>query len=235
MKKSQFYYWIIIVAFSFGFYAKSYSNKVCYSSEAFEIPSTKNAKNSTHRLLPQTTKSFQFLYPTFLGKMKFNEEFAIQPDWLSITSTGFEAGSKGSIDRYDMGGIQLFAVPDILMRDPMLGQENKSAFFPMFVVNETAKTKVIVREKLHIETIHEARDSNGLWRPIGKTHLGMTGRRVWLLNLHPQEYATFLIPLYQGNYATELRVCLKNGDNLLFSNLYSGNINYDQFSFRKDW
>jgi len=232
MKKSQFYYWIIIVAFSFGFYAKSYSNKVCYTSEAFEITLR---KKSTRRLFPQSTKSFQFLYPTFLGKMKFNEELAIQSDWYSIISTGFESASMDSIDHHDMGGIQLFAAPDTQMADPILGQENKSAFFPMFVINETSKPKVIVREKSHIEIIHEARDSNDIWRSIGKTHLGATRRKVWRLNLHPQEYGVFLMPLYQGNYATELRVILKNGDHLLISKPYDGNINYEQFSFRKDW
>lgn len=233
MQKSQFYYWIIIVAFSFGFYAKANSNIAFYSSKAFKIPPITKPKKSTPHLFPQEAKCFQWLYPTFLGKMKSTEVFHIQPDWYSLISTGFEDCSVDSLDNYDTGGLKLFIAPEISMKDPILGQENDAAFFPVFIVNETRKTKNIIRKKLHIETIHEAIDSNGVWRAIGQTNLSTVRKKEWQLSLHPKEFGIFLMPIYEGNYATQLRLRLKNGIDTVVSESYKGRISYEQFSLIK--
>ncbi len=236
MKKSQFYYWIIIVAFSFGFYAKSripVQNELGEENlKIFQVPEVSQT-DTIRKLVPQKTRYLQSCYPYFIGKFAFGDTLFTDDRWIENTEQDFLFEMRDSLDYFASDGFQLIPRPDIHLPDP----ENKdkiAAYFPVFLPNETQETKLLYGKDSHLYAIQEARDSSGDWRPIEHRGFDWCGVGSWELKVHPQEYAAMLMPLYRGNYATELRVIFKNGENKIISKPYPGTISYEQFYFEPD-
>lgn len=239
MQKSQFYYWIIIVAFSFGFYAKSripaQADVGEQSLKVFQVPEVFRT-DTISTLLPQKSKYLQSYSPSFLGKFAFGDILLLDNHWPEDPENDFLYFMRDSLDYFASDGLQLIPRPDIQLPDLNNKNNRTAAYFPVFIPNETRETKLLFGKNFHLHALHEARDSSGNWRPIeyrGFDWCG-TGSWSWELRLHPQEYAAMLMPLYRGNYATELRVIFKNGENKIISKPYAGTISYEQFYFEPD-
>jgi hypothetical protein len=55
----------------------------------------------------------------------------------------------------------------------------------------------------------------------------------WSTTLSPKEYVVFFVPKYAGNYKTKIRVRLRIGGKLLFSEPITGYISMKQFLLGK--
>lgn len=237
MKKSQFYYWIIIVAFSFGFYAKSriptQADVGEQSLKIFQVPEVFRT-DTISKLHPQKSKYLQSYYPSFLGKFSFGDTLFTDDRWREDADQDYLYFMRDSIDYFASDGFQLIPRPDIKLPDFNNMRDKTAAYFPVFLPNETSETKLLFGKSSYVYAIQEARDSSGDWRPIEHRGFDWCGMGRWELKVHPQEYAAMLMPLYQGNYATELRIIFKNGENKIISKPYTGTISYEQFYFKPD-
>lgn len=100
---------------------------------------------------------------------------------------------------------------------------------PVYVVNTTVQTKLLAGKDHHLFAIQEAQDRQGQWRPIESRGFDFCGNGRWLVKLHPQQCALFLVQQYQGSFATRLRVRLQNGESRYVSAPYPGQISEQQF------
>ncbi|NET32583.1 MAG: hypothetical protein F6K19_11310 [Cyanothece sp. SIO1E1] len=241
MQHAQKYYWIIIVAFSLGFYLKTHLAKqqpeIEVTPSTFQVPSYISL-DTVRGLTPYVETGLRSFSPSFLGKHPFGDTLVWREARYSLYAEDYLEPYYyyDSTDHLATDGLQLIPRPDIQLEDPINKPEEGKAYFPVFVVNETSQSKVIHGKEGHTYAIQEARDSSGYWHPI--EHQGIVGCGVgrWILQIHPNEYGAFLMPVYEGNYATELRVRFKNGQNTTVSKPYKGRISYEQFFIaKKSW
>ncbi|MBK6839003.1 MAG: hypothetical protein IPG90_12750 [Bacteroidetes bacterium] len=71
-------------------------------------------------------------------------------------------------------------------------------FYPVYLVNHTPTTKVMIGKDSYVFAIQEALDTNHDWRPIEGSGFEFCGNGYWGLKIYPKEFLTFLIPKY-GN------------------------------------
>ncbi|MBK9525698.1 MAG: hypothetical protein IPO39_13415 [Bacteroidetes bacterium] len=106
-------------------------------------------------------------------------------------------------------------------------------FYPVYLVNQTPTTKVMIGKDSYVFAIQEALDTNHDWRPIEGRGFEFCGNGYWGLKIYPKEFLTFLMPKYQGNYKTKIRVRIKIGDIIYVSKPFEGTINEKQFYHNK--
>ena len=237
MQHAQYYYWVIIVAFSLGFFLKSrMANKASgyyQSMKPFTIPEIIRT-DTFPKLSPKEVKYLRGYYPSFLGKFAFGDTLYNDDRWREKSESDFMYSKRDSLEHYASDGLQLIPRPDIQLPDLLYERNEADAFFPVFIPNETGETKLLFGKDNYVYGIQEARDSTGEWRPIEHRGSDWCGVGRWELKVHPKEYAVMLMPLYKGNYATELRIIFKNGENRIISKPYRGTISYEQFYFKSD-
>ena len=107
-------------------------------------------------------------------------------------------------------------------------------YYPLYVINETKKNKLLDGKDGYVYCIQEAQDSNQRWYPIENLVSDFCGNGTWNLLLNKNEFALILIPKYTGNYKTKIRVRLKNNNCVYTSNIINGYINYSQFYLDKE-
>jgi hypothetical protein len=99
----------------------------------------------------------------------------------------------------------------------------------VYVVNTTGHTKLLAGKDSWVFAIQEAQDRQGQWLPIESRGFDFCGNEHWLLKVHPQQLALFLVQQYEGPFATRLRVRLQNGESRYTSAPYPGHISEQQF------
>lgn len=108
-----------------------------------------------------------------------------------------------------------------VMTDTIFGDS-----YSAIVINEDSVT-IEVGYGDHTPLIMEAKDSAGVWRPIEKRFIYLCGNGVGTIILPPGEIMLTSVPLFQGEYKTQLRLRYPNTE--FYSNSFEGNINYRQF------
>lgn len=100
-------------------------------------------------------------------------------------------------------------------------------YYPIYLVNQTPKTKLLYGTDGYVVSIQEAQDSAGRWYPIeSRVHNTCS---IWRIQLAPQHFVMLLLHKYKGNFKTKLRVRLQNGEQTYVSQPYEGWINPQQF------
>jgi hypothetical protein len=134
-------------------------------------------------------------------------------------------------DSLTTGGLEL--VCDTATYFPYERLHLKCKYFarPVYIVNETGRTKLLYGFNSELEAYQEAKDTTGQWRPIEEQELLMDSFP-FALKIFPHEYFAFLVPIYTGNFYTQIRVRLYNDDNVVVSRPYWGRINLSQFTRR---
>lgn len=237
MKNFPFIVSIVTVVFCFGFYIKSFP----------PFPDTSNVDMAKPFTIPQVFQSdippeleahnISYIkpnFPHFLGIYPFAEAIPIYPWELWITDEQYSFHEQDSFPYYDGGGLQIIIAPHIKLAEHIKQRLNNNSFFPVFLVNETKDIKALQGKDSYVFAIQEAKDSNGIWRPIEQRGFDFCGNGRWGMKIKPQEFALFLMPKYQGSYETELRVRFVNNKQVIFSSSYTGKINYQQFLFPKN-
>jgi len=239
MKNAQYYYWAIVLAFGFGLYTYKYHlhspPSVKVVNDYFKVP--KIGQN----LLRQPLKLYdqdhlQGGISHLMGKFPFadsiyiDEDLAAFPEDDFFTPPGFWWDTQEEF--YPSDGLQLKIGYDSYLKGWDDGQDK--AHIPVFIVNETSSTKYLFGRLRHVSTLLEAKDRNGIWRPI--EHLGILGclTGTGFIKIHPKEFCVLAIPLFRGNFKTQIRVKLKNQHSILISEAFPGYINEDQFKFKPD-
>lgn len=83
--------------------------------------------------------------------------------------------------------------------------------------------------------LQEAKNEKGEWRPIEfYDDFAFCGNSFWSKEFLPKYYTISKVYKYQGNFKTKLRLKLRTGNNIIYSNEYSGTINLEQFYHPKN-
>ena len=105
---------------------------------------------------------------------------------------------------------------------------NGTCFYPVFIANNTTGTKSFFGTDAYTFAIQEAQDSNGHWFPIEMSGI-YWGCSRWCIQMEPKTFAVLLLPKYNGDFKTKLRVRLRNGDQTYVSQSFEGMIDHQQF------
>ena len=124
---------------------------------------------------------------------------------------------------------ELSVLPDYLQNVAVEKFNLKNIYFPVYVVNQSTKPQLFAAKDNHVFAIQEAMDKEGKWRPIEMRGFDFCGNGHWFTAMKPKEYMMFLVPKYSGNYKTQLRIRLRIGNEILFSEAFEGNIRESQF------
>lgn len=107
--------------------------------------------------------------------------------------------------------------------------------YPVYIVNSTDSNIVVNNMGYNLKIIQEAKDSNNKWRPI--EHFDFLNCDFCFNTpfiLEPKHYIVTKIYKYTGNYRTMVRLKFRNGNTIVYSNPFYGNINIEQFEFFKN-
>ncbi|QBZ97413.1 hypothetical protein [Flavobacterium sangjuense] len=98
--------------------------------------------------------------------------------------------------------------------------------YPLLIYNNSKKTAYTY----HIKLIQEAKDIDGKWKPIEFFSDAPSCLPSPFFHKHlPQKYNVVSIIKYHGNFKTKLRVKVKMGKHIYYSNEIVGQINRTQF------
>lgn len=233
MKNAQLYYWAIVIAFSLGwfihrqYYAPSKSSHSI--QHPFQVP-----KVSQHRWrqpLKVTTIDYISNSDTdrYLGKFAFSDSIFIPDDRLLWSEEEFLRIDQLPYDESHGAGLQVRIDSQLVVT----GRRNDKAraYHPAFIFNETQTTKYLLGMNWQPWHILEAKDPEGHWRPIQVFVPSDCATQMGYLKLEPQEFCMLSLPVFAGDFATELRLRIRNGKEVLLSNSFKGKINRTQFKF----
>lgn len=99
--------------------------------------------------------------------------------------------------------------------------------YPVLIKNQEKKPIIIGHTggEGEIPLLLEAKDQDGLWKPIEEAYTSYCGFGVHPIILKPQEIIVTAVKIYQGTFKTQLR--LKYGT--IYSKIIQGSINPSQF------
>lgn len=183
--------------------------------------------------------SISEVWPQFVGRFALADTLVLEhpltatdADWLRYFAAMRAAQDSATLNT---DGLELVVDPT----QPLVYQQDVPAaerarapaqrVLPVFVVNTTARTKLLAGKNIRMFAIQEAQDRQGEWRPIESEGLDFCGNGRWLLKLHPRQLGLFFVQQYEGPFATRLRVRLQNGESRYVSAPYPGYIREQQF------
>jgi hypothetical protein len=103
------------------------------------------------------------------------------------------------------------------------------AGYPVYIWNSTAQITSIPVNGSATELIQEAKDEKGSWRPIEYWTDGFAGDVPWQYILEPDYYVITGVYKYTGEFKTDLRIKLKRGGKVFYSESFRGSVNKGQF------
>jgi hypothetical protein len=107
-------------------------------------------------------------------------------------------------------------------------------YYPVYIVNQTPNTKLFIGKDSYVFAIQEALDEKGNWRPIEGRAFDACGNGSWGLKIYSYEFVTVLLPKYEGDFKTKIRVRIKNRDIIYVSKPFEATINKKQFFLDKE-
>lgn len=199
---------------------------------AFKVPHLINDTISNTCNLIQAT-SIGDSWPQFLRKDRIIDTI----DLTSQMDTSFRRdflyeNYYNALDSLSMDGLELYI--DYSSSVPILDHEfsaNYSCYYPVYIVNQTKNTKILMAKDSYVYAIQEAQDGEGRWRPIEHCCFDFCGNGKWAVMIHPNEFITILFKKYEGKYHTKMRVRLENRDVIYVSKAFDGIVNTPQFYF----
>lgn len=109
------------------------------------------------------------------------------------------------------------------------------AYFPVYVINESATTKVFVAKDSYVFAIQEAkyyRDDR--WYPIESMMFDFCGNGYYGIKVHPGQFIMVMAPKYGGDSKGMMRVRMRIGESTYFSQPFEGTYNEGQFNVTKE-
>ncbi len=179
------------------------------------------------------------VYPTFINKFKFTKELHINFDslWrerLDTSDFSYSTWEWRKSDSLNNDGFQIIVDYNTDISFSKYRQyEPYHHVFPVYIVNETKKTKLLLAKDSWIFATQEA-EHNYSWKAIEMDGFDFCGNGRWGLKIHPNEFAMFVMKKYNGSYKTKLRIKLRIGENIYLSKPYEGYIDTIQFSPKRN-
>ncbi len=178
--------------------------------------------------------------PIFLGKYKFTDSLFVSGDRFadrqrdsSIYRDFIDEHIVWRSDSLYSDGFELY--PDYSAAIKYRHYEKEYNFYyPLYIVNQTPKNKIFIGKDSHVFGLQEARHKDGNWYPIEVKGYDFCGNGYWGLIVHPREFITVLLPKYNGDFETQIRIRLKIGDNTYVTKPFIGKINSSQFYLRRN-
>jgi hypothetical protein len=198
---------------------------------------------STATLPPPAQATYvQPVFPPVAGRFSFAQAStaptsAPETDYIreyaaTIASRDSTAlGTDGLEVLADYGQALAYRRPGLPADDPHFPAR---LVYPVYVLNATPRTKLLLGKDSWVFAIQEARDRSGHWRPIESKGYDFCGNGRWAVKLHPRQGMVVLLTKYRGPFRTLLRVRLVNGSSLYVSPPYVGQVDERQFNVPPD-
>jgi hypothetical protein len=197
---------------------------------------------------PATKDTIEFVNSDFLnsayfkyvGKYKFTDTIKFATQEVIDTTYGNdileEYHRPHKNDSLSTDGFQLFADYGTSIYNRVRYSKKGYYCFPLYVVNETSRTKVFIAKDSHALGLQEAADTSryDTWTPIECRGFDFCGNGYFGMKVHPGEFVMLLIPKYEGNEKSEMRIRLQVGETIYLSQVYEGTFNRKQFFLKKD-
>lgn len=228
MKNAQLFYWSIVLSFLFGFYLKSpFSENHPLSQPIFTPPQVELGKDSAYirTILAYNRKNA----PILLGKSIHQNTVAITSDWFNEFLGRRNFCRLDSVEQFGTDGLQLFfggqidPPPDLIPK--FLDHQLRS----IFILNGAAEPKVLMRFSGALKLSVEAQNRLGKWEQIVGSRYLYDHIPNWQLKILPGEFAFSLVSIPTGDFSTQIRLRLVNGDNIIVSRSFDFNLDYSAF------
>lgn len=168
----------------------------------------------------------------FYGKYKFvdtmflNAKYSYDTNWIKDLTKPTE--------NINTDGFQIFTDYTSTINHNTY-QEEVKAFFPVYLVNETTRTKLFIGKDSKVFGVQEVLDSEtSQWVPIEYKGFDFCGNGYFGMKIHPGEFALLLVPKYSGNEKNLMRVRINIGETIYISQPFVGKYNRSQTSTSKD-
>lgn len=175
-----------------------------------------------------------YVYPPLGGKFKFIDTIDLKgrndSNFYKDRIRDFYTANPKIADTLPTNGFEMEVdyKTTINMTDKYMNLEKGKYYYPAFIINRTPSYKVLIGKDSHLFAIQEAKDSNGIWRPIELEGQGFCGCCYWAEKIYHNEYVVMLLPKYKGNFKTKLRIRLRNNATIYASKPFDGMIDYKQ-------
>ena len=98
----------------------------------------------------------------------------------------------------------------------------------LYLINASKDTVNIPAQDGHIKIKQQAKNKKGEWQDIEYFMNSFCGNSYHTLSLTPNQFQIFATPIFKGDFNTQLRFKLKIEKQIIFSNIYTGQINFSQ-------
>lgn len=240
MKSALLYYCAIILAFYFGIYTYKYhlhpsSSTPEPNNSYFKVP--RIGQNLFGKPLSLYEQDHLFGSTNhMMGKFAFTDYIYLDQDRSKRYGDDFFIPPHywwdSEYSLYPSDGLQLKLGHRPQIRGLYDGEDK--AHFPLYIINETNSTKYLFGAPSNVSTLIEAKDKEGVWRPIEYRNIIGCLTGTGFIKIHPKEFCVLAIPSFKGGFKTQIRVKLKNQHSILISNTVQGYINEAQFKFKSD-
>jgi hypothetical protein len=99
----------------------------------------------------------------------------------------------------------------------------------LYLINATKDTVNIPVQDGRIKIVQQAKNKSGEWQDIDNFINSFCGNSYYTVELAPNEFQIFATPIFKGQFRTQLRFKLELGKSKIYSNIYTGHIEYGQF------
>ena len=106
--------------------------------------------------------------------------------------------------------------------------EDKYFAYKLYLINAGKYTTKIPAQDRSIKIIQQAKNKKGEWQDIENFINSFCGNSYHTLQLSPNEFQIFAVPIFKGEIKTQLRFKLELDGKVIYSNHYIGQINYGQ-------
>lgn len=98
----------------------------------------------------------------------------------------------------------------------------------LYLINASKDIINIPAQDGGIKIVQQAKNKKGEWQDIEKYYDSWCGNSYNTLKLSPDEFQIFATPIFKGEFKTQLRFKLELGKQIIYSNIFNGQINYGQ-------
>lgn len=228
MKNAQLFYWSIVLSFLFGFYLKSpFSENQLVSQPTLTPPQLKLGKDSAYirTILAYSRKNA----PVLLGKSFHQNTIAITSDWFNKFLGRKNFCRLDSVEQFGTDGLQLFFGGQIDPPPDLFPKFLDHQLLSIFILNAAAEPKVLMRYSGALYLSVEAQNRSGEWEPIAGSRNLYDHISHFQLKILPEEFAFSLVSVPTGDFSTQIRLRLVNGDNIIVSRSFDFNLDYSAF------
>jgi hypothetical protein len=209
-----------------------------FNKPVFHIPVI--VQESTNDTI-ETIKAFALrdVWFKYGGKYKFTDTLKLAENpgkdttFLNDYIMGYSHIQEG--DTLNTDGFQVFVDYKTSIHNKHYDYARGNYYFPVYIVNETSKTKLFIAKDSYVFGIQEALDTtyDGGWYAIEYKGVDFCGNGYFGVLVRPGEFILGLIPKYEGNEKQSMKVRLKIGEDVYVSPIYQGTFNREQFRIVK--